>query len=299
MELRQLRYVVAVAEHGHFGRAAAELHMAQPALSRAVRQFEADLGAELFARSTRSVALTAAGAELVPEARLLLTRAERLQARVRQVAEGSVGTLRIGCTGSASYGYLPRLIRDLSVSLPGLEFEVETEMLTPDQERALLEGRLDIGIIRLPVASDELEWRVVLREPLIAALPASHHLVRHERLSIADLAAEPFINYRSTSGSAAGAAVIRVCQEHGFTPRSVREVTETGTLLALVAAGLGVAVVPAGAGAMALDGLVFRELVDVPTVDLALTWRRDERPATVDRLLEAVELRQTTQEENQ
>ncbi|MBF6841842.1 LysR family transcriptional regulator, partial [Acinetobacter baumannii] len=159
-ELRQLRYVVAVAEHGHFGRAAAELHMAQPALSRAVRKFEAELGAELFTRSTRSVVLTAAGAELVPEARLLLTRAERLGPRVRQVAEGLVGTLRIGCTGSASYGYLPRLIRELSVLLPGLEYEVETEMLTPDQERALLEGRLDLGIIRLPVTSDELEWRV-------------------------------------------------------------------------------------------------------------------------------------------
>lgn len=290
MELRQLRYFLAVAEHAHFGQAADALHMAQPALSRAIRQFEAELGAELFARSTRSVALTAAGAALLPEARSILTRAERLGTLVRQTAEGYVGTVRIGCTGSASYGYLPGLIRELCVTLPGLEFEVETEMLTPDQERALLEGRLDVGIIRLPVASDELEWRVVLREPLVAALPVTHPLAGREQLSVGDLRDEPFINYRSTSGSAMGAAVVRICQEAGFTPRSVREVTETGTLLALVAAGLGVAVVPAGAAAMSLDGLCFRELADVTqTVDLALAWRRDEQPPAVRRLLDAVE----------
>lgn len=289
MELRQLRYFVAVAQHAHFGRAAAELHMAQPALSRAIRQFESELGVELFTRSTRHVALTAAGTVLLDDAEDLLARAERLRTRVRQAQSGHLGKVRIGCTGSASYGYLTRLMRDLTAELPGLEFELETEMLTPDQEKALLDGRLDLGILRLPVSTDELAWRVVRREPLIAALPAAHPLATREDLTVADLAREPFITYNTASGSVVGSAVLAACQDAGFTPRRVRDVTETATLLALVAAGLGVSLVPEGARAMQLEGLVFRELPDVPHVDLALAWRRDRRPAPIGPLLDAVE----------
>lgn len=289
MELRQLRYFVAVAEHAHFGRAAAELHMAQPALSRAIRQFERELGAELFTRSTRHVALTEAGQVLLADAQDLLARAETLRTRVRQTTSGHLGKVRIGCTGSASYGYLTRFMRDLSEELPGLDFELETEMLTPDQEKALLEGRLDLGILRLPVSSDELEWRVVRREPLVAALPATHPLAEVADLTVADLAGVPFITYNVASGSVVGSAVLSACQAAGFTPHRVRDVTETATLLALVAAGQGVSLVPDGARAMSLDGLVFRDLPDVPTVDLALAWRRQGRAPAVGTILDAVE----------
>jgi DNA-binding transcriptional LysR family regulator len=288
MELRHLRYFTAVAETCHFGRAAERLHMAQPALSQAIRQLEGELGAPLLTRTTRQVSLTPAGEFLYDEARRVLRNLDGAVKGVRRVADGRKGLIRVGFTGTAAFTQLPRIARALQRDLPEVALEVHADMLTPAQSTGLRDGTLDLAVLRPPATGDGVVMRTVEVEPLVLALPAEHRLAVEPVISLSDLAGEAFVVYGSKD-SAVNEAVLRACRGAGFTPRREHEAPGTAVLLALVAAGLGVALVPGSARAVPLAGLVFRDVSDAGTVDLALAWRRDDPSTLVRSVLDTLD----------
>ncbi|MFI6366293.1 LysR substrate-binding domain-containing protein [Nocardia sp. NPDC050630] len=296
MELRHLRYFATVADTKHFGRAAERLHMAQPALSQAIRQLEAELGAALFTRTTRQVALTPAGEFLLGEARRVLDTVEDGVRGVRRIADGSLGMIRLGVTGTAALSHLPRIVRRLQRELPSVALEIESDLLTTEQCDRLRAGSLDLGVLRPPLSGEGLDLRVLEVEPLILALPIDHRLAVEPVIAMADLRAENFITYAGR-GSVINAAVMRSCRAAGFTPDATRDARGSAVMLALVAGGLGVAVVPASTRVLSLPGVVFRELADAETVELALAWRRDAESPVLVSVLDALAGDLTTDEQ--
>ncbi|KQY56862.1 MULTISPECIES: LysR substrate-binding domain-containing protein [unclassified Nocardioides] len=290
MELRHLRYFVAVAEELHFGRAAERLHMAQPPLSQQIRQLEAELGVALFTRTTRQVALTPAGARYLERTRAVLAAVDQAGVEAARVDAGEVGRVSIGFIGSATYSLLPQLARDLRAALPDIEVDVKGEMLTPDQVLALRDGTIDIALMRTPVPHEDIEVFVVRREPLVVALPSTHPLAEAESVRVRDLRDEPFVTYPSEHRSVLHDTVLAACQRAGFSPRKAVQVAETSTLVVFVAAGLGVALVPESVSALQLSGVTFRPLTDNATVELAIGWHPERRTPAVDRVLEQLRI---------
>lgn len=287
MELRHLRYFAAVADTRHFGRAAERLHMAQPALSQSIRQLEGELGTPLFVRTTRQVRLTPAGEFLKVEAARILAAVEDSVRGVRRIAEGRQGLVRIAFTGSAAHTQLPRMARIVKRELPGIALEIHADLLTPSQVAGLHEGRLDIGVLRPPMSGDGLEHRVIESEALVLAVAADHRLATEPVISMADLRTEPFVLFAGSS-SAVNDAVLRSCRDAGFVPHREHEAAGISVLLPLVAADLGVALVPASVRAAPLSGVVFRDVTDAATVELALVWRSGETNAAVLAVVETI-----------
>ncbi|MFC4004002.1 LysR substrate-binding domain-containing protein [Prauserella oleivorans] len=288
MELRHLRYFTAVADTCHFGKAAERLHMAQPALSHAIRQLEAELGAPLFTRTTRQVRLTPAGEFLLGEAHRVLDTVEDSVRGVRRIAEGRLGLVRVGFTGTSAYSHLPRIARAVKQELPGVAVEVRADLLTPAQCESLRTGDLDLGVLRPPARGDDIDLHTLEVEPLILAVPADHRLAVEPVVSMADLRTESFVSYASKD-SVVNDAVLRSCEAAGFSPHREHEAAGTAVQLALVAGGLGIAVLPASARALPLAGVVFRDLADAGTVELALAWRRDNDSPLVRAVLDVLE----------
>jgi DNA-binding transcriptional LysR family regulator len=289
MEVRHLRYFVAVAEERHFGRAAERLHIAQPPLSQQIRRMEAELGAQLFHRTTRRVEVTPAGELLLERARDIIAAVDSAVDDTRRAARGELGHLAIGFTGSATYALLPRVATAVRQQMPGVELTLHGEMLTPAQIAGLLDETIDLAILRPPVQRRELHVEVVRREPLIAVLPAGHRLAGAEAVSVGDLAAEPFVTYPSQFRSVLHDAVERICEANGFLPRVALEVAETATLVSFVAAGIGVSIIPASVAHMTVAGAVYRPLSDGhPEIELALAWRRDDHAPLLARALDVV-----------
>ena len=286
MELRHLRYFVAVAEECHFGRAAERLHIAQPPLSQQIRQLEAELGVQLLTRSTRRVELTPAGARYLERARVILAGVDAAGEEAVLVADGRIGRVAIGFTGSATYELLPSLSRRLRLQSPNLELDLRGELLTPSQVTGLLDRTLDVGFLRPPVRVPEIDLHPLRREPLVVVLPESHPQTAQTQVTLTDLADEPFISYPSHHRSVVHDAVLDACQAAGFTPRAI-EVAETSTLVSFVAAGLGVALVPASVQHLRITGAVYRPLAGAsPMVELAVATRQGETSPAVRRVLE-------------
>ncbi|MFI5614203.1 LysR substrate-binding domain-containing protein [Amycolatopsis sp. NPDC051903] len=288
MELRHLRYFAAVAETCHFGRAAEALHMAQPALSHAVRQLEGELGVVLLTRTTRQVRLTPAGEFFLAEARRVLEGVDNGVRAVRRISDGRMGLARIGFTGTAAFSHLPQLARTLQHRLPQVELEVHADLLTPAQCAGLRSGTLDLGLLRPPVPGEGLAVRVIESEPLVLAVPADHRLAVEPIVATADLRTEGFIAYAGKD-SVVNDAVLRSCRTAGFAPRREHEAASTAVLLALVAGGLGIGVVPASARSLPLGGVVFRDLAGAECVQLALAWHREHASPLVGAVLEVLE----------
>lgn len=275
MDLRRLRYFVAVAEERHFGRAATRLFIAQPALSQQIKALEAEIGVELFTRTTRRVELTPAGARLHRRADEVLALMDAAIDEARRIQAGEAGLIRLGFIGSATYELMPALSRSLQGDLPDLEVELKGELLSPDVEKALVDGHLDLGVLRSLSTTGDLEVRILRAEPLMAAVPAGHSAAGAQVVALEALAGEPFINYPRNDSSTAG-VVHEACASVGFEPRIRMEVRETATLVSFVAAGLGVALVPAGVQSVRIPGVVYLSLEDVhPSVDLVAAWRTD------------------------
>jgi DNA-binding transcriptional LysR family regulator len=281
MELRHLRYFAAVAETCHFGQAADQLHIAQPALSYAIRQLEDELDVTLFNRTTRQVSLTAAGKFLQAEATRILAGVDDAERGVRRIASGRSGLLRIGLTGTAAFSHLPRLARTLRQELPGVAMEIQADMLTPVQCDQLRSGALDVGVLRPPAVGEDIELRTIDVESLVLAVSADHRLAAEPVVSLSDLRSESFIAY-SSRDSAVNDAVLRSCKRAGFIPHREHAAPGTAVLLALVAAGFGVAVLPASVRSLPLHGVIFRDLADGGSIELALAWRRGADNAVVD-----------------
>jgi DNA-binding transcriptional LysR family regulator len=278
MELRHLRYFVAVAEALSFGRAAARLHISQPPLSRQIRGLEEELGALLFSRTRRSVRLTPAGAALLPEARRLLRDADALQAGARQLAAGEVGTLALGFISVAAYNLLPELAPEFHRRHPGIKL-VLREATSDVQLAALGQGELDVGLVLPPVDAPGLEYAPLLHDTLVVALPAGRS--GKGPVALASLRDEPFILFPRKVGTSLYDQIVGACQRAGFAPRVEQEAIQMQTIVSLVAAGMGVALVPASLTNLRRTGVVYRPLTDRGSrVELGVAWRRaDDAPA--------------------
>jgi DNA-binding transcriptional LysR family regulator len=275
MELRHLRYFVAVAEELHFHRAATRLHISQPPLSQQIRALERELGVTLLARNRRRVALTAAGAGFLEDARAILASVERAAEHARAIARGSQGTLSIGFVGSAMFSpTLPDMLREFRTGHPGVDL-VLRELPTTAQLTALLAGELDVGVIRGPVELDgQLELMTIQRERLVAAVPADHPLASRRRLRAEELRGESFVILARREAPGLYAGLATAMREVGGLPEDVLEVAEMQTIISLVAGGFGVSLVPASVGQVDRSGVVFLPFAGpMPTIELAVAWR--------------------------
>ena len=196
--------------------------------------------------------------------------------------------VRIGFTGTAAFDQLPPIARAIKQRLPGIALEIHGDLLTPAQVDGLRSEHLDVAVLRPPVAGDDLVLRRITTESLVLALPVDHRLTTEGSLDVADLAYEDFVMYADTH-SVVNEAVVTSCRAAGFTPRREHEAPDTSVLLALVAAGLGVALVPESVRALQLNGVVFRDIAGASTIDLALAWQRERPSALVDAFVGALE----------
>lgn len=290
MDLPALRAFLTVAELKSFSRAAELLHLAQPAVSQQIKRLERDLDAELLRRSSRRVELTDTGAALLPRARAILAEVGRAETDVRLQAAGLTGHVAVGFVGTATYDLLPRVARSVRTWLPDVELELYGEQLTPALVEDLLSRRLDIAVMRDPSPDPSLTVRALRSERLVAALPADHPEAGQQAVALATLKDSAFVTHPSGHRSVMYEAVMQACRRVGFLPTEVVEVRETATLVAFVAAGMGVALVPEPVRSLTLEGVVFRSLTDVShQTDLVLATRSEELPATVRQVVDVVE----------
>jgi DNA-binding transcriptional LysR family regulator len=270
-ELSQLRCFVAVAEDLHFGHAAARLHMTQPPLSRQVQLLELALDVRPLERNSRSVRLTPAGRAFLPEARRILRLAEEAALVAKRVARGEAGSVTIGFTAGASYDFVPRLVSLASAELPDVDLVLK-ELVTRDQLEALSSNRIDVGLVRLPVDRRGLELVCVAREPLLIGLPSGHPLATGRDLTIRDIDRQPFIMYSPGEGRYFYDLLASVFRSADVMPNYVQYISQTHTILALVSAGLGLALVPESARKLQFDGIVLRPILPAPRQGYADVW---------------------------
>jgi DNA-binding transcriptional LysR family regulator len=245
MNLNHLRAFVAVAESLSFSRAAERLHVSQPALSNQIKLLEEDLDARLFERDRRSVSLTAAGKDILDDAGRLLSAAEDIKQRVRRVSTGALGTLRIGFVASATADIVPRMAVAFRRNFPEVALELKNVPTVP-QIDALRLRSLDVGIVRLPLREPDIEVLPLFSEPFAIVFSKQHRLHARQGVTVRDLEGEPFVCYSERLAPAFFQHWTGLCRKAGFTPRILQEVAEMETALALVSAGVGVAILPEG-----------------------------------------------------
>lgn len=282
MEIRWLEAFIAVAEELHFGKAALRLRMAQSPLSQTIRKLERVLGAELFVRSTRSVELTAAGHALLPHARKVLEQLH-IAAHAVKVPEGRVyGNLALGFTGVLNHLSLPPLTRALRKAFPDIELTLVGRVMTQDAVHQLESGALDLAFVGLPVDSTRINSRLLAQEAFGVVLPAEHPLASEAALDLAALADDQFITPPLTAGSALHESTMRACADAGFYPHVAQEITDPYMTMMLVAAGIGVALLPEGIAAVVPPGAVYVPLSGKPHyLNHGLAW--SVRPGSLAR----------------
>lgn len=281
MELRHLRALVAVAEEGHFGRAAERLHLSQPPVSLAIKELEAELGVRLFERSSRRVSLTPAGDEALQDARAVLARTEALRSRAHGAKGAALGRLAIGFISLAAYSYLPELLRGYTTEHPQVKLALHEG--TTDQILAdLATGTLDIGcIFASPLLPAGLRYQATNRDPLIVALPENHPLAARKRVPLERLAGEQFLSFERHYGPTMFDTVVATCMRHGFSPR-IFPARQMHTIVSLVSAGIGVALVPACLQVLHRQGVVYRPLQgERSPVETGVAWRSDDESAAL------------------
>lgn len=290
MELRHLRYAVAVADTLHFGRAARSLGIAQPPLSQQIRALEDELGVRLFERSSRRVALTAAGEAFVAEARGVVAAADRARLAAQAAGRGDSGRLVLGLVGSAAAVVLPRLVGTFRERHPGVEL-VLRELTTAEQAARLRTGELDAGLLRPPLAGDaarELRLLGLGTEPLVAVLPAGHRLADRRPLPVAELAGERFVLFPRPAGPGLYDQITALCRRGGFTPVLGQEAVQMQTIVGMVAAGLGVALVPGSVARSARPDVAYVPVVPhTVTPAPSLAWRPDDPSPALANLVAA------------
>ena len=288
MELRHLRYFVAVAEELHFGRAAQKLGMAQPPLSQQIRRLEQELGVLLLQRTKRRVQLTEAGRAFLEEARETLSQAERAIKAAQRAGRGEVGRLTIGFLGAATYSLLPSILIAFRHRYPDVEVELH-ELKTSELIQALRERRIQVGFVRLPVEDELLAVEPITREELLVALPVRHPLASRAHIGFGDLAEEAFLMPPRQLAPSFHEQVLDLSRQAGFTPKLGAEAIQLQTIINLVAAGMGVTLVPESVQILAGRGVVFKKLPDPPPmVEIAVAWRRDTHSEILSAFLNVV-----------
>lgn len=279
MELRQLRYFVAVAEELNFSRAARRLHVSQPPLSTQIQNLETEIGTRLFERGNRGVTLTAAGTAFYEEVRAALARIENGRTRAQQAGRGEAGTLTVGFISIADYGVLPPALKAFRARYPLVDVQLH-ELTTDAQIRELRAARLDLGIALGPVAETDLAFGLIHSETLVLAAPASRDFAAGAALDLRQLAGEPFIVPPRELAPGLHDLIVRVCHDAGFTPRITQRARQMQTVIGLVAADMGVALVPASMRQLQRRGVHYHPLQGRhDTLDIGtLTRSADDRP---------------------
>ncbi|MDH4130907.1 MAG: LysR family transcriptional regulator [Gemmatimonadota bacterium] len=279
LELRHLRYFAILAEELHFGRAAKRLGIAQPPLSQQIRRLEELVGARLLDRTSRRVQLTDAGRSFQVEAARVLAGVETAVEAARRASRGEAGSLRVAFAATVMFLALPQIIREFRDRYPRVQLDLR-EMPTGPQLAALLEGDIDLGFVREPGPDPALEIVTVMREPLRIALHKGHRLARRARVTVADLATEPFVLFPQDLAPGLHRQVMTICREAGFAPRVVEESRELYTSVSLVEAGIGVSILPAS-----VEKLGWKHVRYLPIpgpageTRIAAAWRKDrDRP---------------------
>ena len=287
MELRHLRYFIAVADELSFTRAAQRLHTAQPSLSQQIRNLEDEVGTPLFERTRRKVELTEAGKVFLAEARLVVAQADRAVARARQVGQGRA-TVTIGFVPAAEIRVFPVILPRLRLRYPEVNVELRS-LPTAEQEEALLRGDIDVAFMRRPVVSPEVRSEVVLTEPLVVVLPSGHPLAKQERIAPAQLSGEPFISTHPQFSGQVHSVVEAYCEAHGIERKVAQVATNILLNLNLVGMGLGYALLPAYVSSLTSRAICTRPLEgEPPTIDLLMVSRKEPHAAELEALIELV-----------
>ncbi len=293
MELRHLRYFLAVADELHFGRAAQRLGLSQPPLSVTIQQLEAEVGAPLFLRSSRGVQLTAAGQALVPAAQAALEQAAQALHAARDAASGQVGRLAIGFAGTMLYRGLPQMLRGFQAEHARLQLSLR-ELSSSEQIIELQHARLDAGFVHVAQAPAGLAELLVSSQPFVACVPAAHALARRRRLPLTALAGEPLALVSRSVSPDYHARILNACQAAGFTPQPLHELQHWLSVVSLVSQGLAVALVPAALQQAGLAGAAFVPVQDpqgtLPRYETRCLWNPARDLPALGLFLQAVRL---------
>ncbi|MEG4116812.1 LysR family transcriptional regulator [Microcoleus sp. N9_B4] len=280
MELRHLRYFIAVAEELNFTRAADRLHIAQPPLSQQIQHLEAELGFQLFRRTKRTVVLTEAGQVFFEESQKIMQQVDRAIQLGRQTSRGELGQLTIGFVSSASHNVVPAILQAFRTLHPAVKLELR-EMTTNEQLQRLREGQIDIGFIRPPV-EEGINSEIVFREVLIVALPQTHPMADRANVELRQLSTEPFILFPRSLAPGLYDRIVSFCQQAGFSPIAAQEAIQMQTIVSLVAAEMGVAIVPESMQNFQRLGVVYKPIQEIsPIVSIALIWGLNPTPAVL------------------
>jgi DNA-binding transcriptional LysR family regulator len=285
LELRHLRYFVAVAEELHFSRAAKRLHIAQPPLSQQIRNLERYIGHPLFARNSRTVTLTQAGETLLERSRYLLRRLEDDLETVRRVGRGEIGTLTVGFIGSAMLTVLPALIGSYRKRFTKVDLRLR-ELTTSSLVEAIRQGAVDLGFLRDAGPTEGLVVEKVLAERFVVAVAKKHPLASRQKISLVELKGEPLILFARELGPLAWDKTIALCETSGIRPTIVQDAPEWLTVLRLVSSGLGFSIAPACVATIQTPGVICRELTKCPiSTNIELARRNDHLNPIMDAFL--------------
>jgi DNA-binding transcriptional LysR family regulator len=287
MELRHLRYFVAVGEDEHYGRAAKRLRVAQPALSSQIQDLEREIGFQLFDRLPRGVRLSAGGKVFLEDCRRILQEVDEAAVRAERAARGLIGTLRVGFTESASWhGLVPDSLREFRRRHPEAELQLSSQ-ISLDQVEAVRAGRLDAGFVYVPTSDPDMEQVHVASHQVVLATPLRHAVSRLKRLCLRDLAETDFVWFPRRQHPANYDRLLQACSRGGLTnPRIVQEAVDQATMLSLVACGLGVAFVTDATRWRCPKDVVLRRVVDLRLpVPISLIWRKDNQSPLLARFV--------------
>jgi len=291
MDFRQLRHFMVVAEELHFGRAAQRLGIAQPPLSQSIKRLEADLGVELFDRSSRRVELSAAGRVFLPEVKSALVQLEAGAQQAQRVARGDIAELDVGFISTALFKALPTLMRRAREAMPSVHIKL-IEQSSAQQIESLRAGKIDLALVHpAPRMLDGLESLVIERVRNIAAIPEAWPLARKAEIRLAELADLPFVMPPFRHGTHSLAPLLAACEAAGFTPQVRQEASQTFTMLSLTAAGFGASIVPASAAETGMKGVRFLPIIDLPSnqwMELAAAWMPGSDSPALNAVVEAL-----------
>lgn len=289
MELRHLRYFTAVAEELNFRRAADRLHVAQPALSKQICDLEEELGAQLFHRTKRKVELTEPGRVFLTEARHTLAHAEQAARAVQRASRGEIGRLVVGFVMSATCTVLPAVVQVYRARYPDVELVIKETTGTSQGTLDLHEKRIHAAFLRHPVREEAFGVQPVLYEPIIVALPEGHPLAREPQVPARRLTSEPFILFPRNEGTPFYDQILSFCHRAGFSPKVVQEASQMQTILSLVAAGMGVALIPASVRSLHSAGVIYKALRErSPKTGIVVAWRREDSFPALSEFLDVV-----------
>ena len=281
MELRQLRYFVAVAEELSFSRAAKRIHISQPPLSRQVSGLERELGVRLLERNHHSVSLTAAGAVFLHHARDVLSGVENAASTARRAAQGEIGSLALGFGGSAAYAFMPAILRQFRDRYPAVKVSLD-QLALIDQIDALRSGRIDIGLVLLPYEDRTIRFEPMMRDRLVVAVASDHRLAQLSGVRLKELKSFDFVGFSRSGRFGYHAHTLDLCRRAGFLPRLVKETAPMVSVIGLVASGLGIAIVPSMAQRLHISDVRYIPIKDRHAhMDFAFAWHKDNASPVV------------------